>query len=148
MSASRGGDAYEPARAAPFVLAAAASASAPRRLTEQVVSFDAGGVSGHPNHVAVARGVRAFARTAAPHESGVDIFELETLGLARKFLGVFDVVPSALAGRLRRRVVVATSADPGASWRAMAAHASQMVWFRKLFVAFSSYTYVNSLRQV
>ena len=32
------------------------------------------------------------------------------------------------------------------NWRAMAAHASQFVWYRRLFVVFSCYTYVNVLR--
>ena len=36
---------------------------------------------------------------------------------------------------------------PSLNWRAMASHASQFVWYRRLFVVFSSYTYVNRLEQ-
>lgn len=34
---------------------------------------------------------------------------------------------------------------PAVAWPALRAHASQFVWFRKLFVLFSSYVYVNTL---
>ncbi|EJK70049.1 hypothetical protein THAOC_08630 [Thalassiosira oceanica] len=33
--------------------------------------------------------------------------------------------------------------DPTLVWRSMAAHASQFVWYRRLFVVFSRYTYIN-----
>ena len=36
---------------------------------------------------------------------------------------------------------------PNLNWRAMASHASQFVWYRRLFVVFSSYTYVNYLQR-
>ena len=38
--------------------------------------------------------------------------------------------------------------DPGLVRRAMAAHASQFVWYRRLSVAFSRYTYVNDLSRL
>ena len=40
------------------------------------------------------------------------------------------------------------SADPMLSWKAMATHQSQFVWYRRLFVVFSCYTFVNKLRPV
>ena len=38
--------------------------------------------------------------------------------------------------------------DPSLVWRAMAAHASQFVWYRRLFVVFSRYTYINDLSRL
>jgi N-acetylglucosaminylphosphatidylinositol deacetylase len=35
--------------------------------------------------------------------------------------------------------------DPRLNWAAMATHRSQFVWYRRLFVVFSSYTYYNKL---
>jgi LmbE family N-acetylglucosaminyl deacetylase len=35
--------------------------------------------------------------------------------------------------------------DPRLNWTAMATHRSQFVWYRRLFVVFSSYTYYNKL---
>ena len=37
--------------------------------------------------------------------------------------------------------------QPALNWRAMASHTSQFVWYRRLFVVFSCYTYVNRLKR-
>lgn len=36
--------------------------------------------------------------------------------------------------------------EPWLNWKAMATHESQFVWYRRLFVVFSCYTYVNKLK--
>lgn len=41
--------------------------------------------------------------------------------------------------------MVCMHSDPVPSWKAMSAHWSQFVWFRRLFVVFSVYTFVNHL---
>lgn len=38
--------------------------------------------------------------------------------------------------------------QPALNWRAMAAHNSQFVWYRRLFVVFSCYTYTNRLQKL
>lgn len=38
--------------------------------------------------------------------------------------------------------------DPALNWKAMSMHASQFVWYRRLFVVFSCYSYVNRLQHV
>jgi N-acetylglucosaminylphosphatidylinositol deacetylase len=38
--------------------------------------------------------------------------------------------------------------QPALTWRAMAAHNSQFVWYRRLFVVFSCYTYRNRLQKL
>mmetsp|Transcript_16944 Transcript_16944/g.42967 ORF Transcript_16944/g.42967 Transcript_16944/m.42967 type:complete len:273 (-) Transcript_16944:80-898(-) len=118
-----------------------------------VVTFDNYGVSGHPNHVAVHTGVREFAGSAhgrALGAGGVRYLELESVGFARKYIGPFDALVDLLAARASEPAehgrLVVSSTDAGLSWRAMAAHASQFVWFRRLFVAFSRYTFLNCLR--
>ena len=40
------------------------------------------------------------------------------------------------------------SVNPLLSWKAMATHESQFVWYRRLFVVFSCYTFVNKLRPI
>ncbi len=37
---------------------------------------------------------------------------------------------------------------PKLTWMAMAAHHSQFVWYRRLSVLFSTYTYINSLDEM
>jgi N-acetylglucosaminylphosphatidylinositol deacetylase len=41
---------------------------------------------------------------------------------------------------------ILTSLQPQLNYAAMACHATQFVWYRRLFVVFSTYTYVNMLR--
>ena len=128
----------------------------------QVISFDDGGVSGHRNHVATAQGVLAFARS--PRGASVAVFALESVSLLRKFSGPLDVLASAVAVATRAawaavmaaagestaipECVFVANPDPGAAQRALHAHASQAVWFRRLFVVFSRYAYVNTLNRV
>jgi N-acetylglucosaminylphosphatidylinositol deacetylase len=37
---------------------------------------------------------------------------------------------------------------PSLNWKVMAAHQSQFVWYRRLFVVFSCYTYCNKLKLI
>lgn len=103
---------------------------------DAVLTFDSRGVSGHPNHVATSAGVRLALRNKR-----VTLLELQTVRGA--FLG-----PFALVALLWRRGPVFVSLQPWKAWAAMAVHASQFVWFRKAFILFSSYTYVNYCRLV
>lgn len=118
----------------------------------QVLTFDEGGVSGHPNHVACARGARRWLATAAsgPDRSAVpDLYELATHPPWLKFLGPWAAVlllllnPSPADGT--RWLLFPTSLR--ATWAAMAAHASQLVWFRYLFLHGAVYPYANLIRQ-
>ena len=118
-----------------------------RRLDANVVlTFDERGVSGHPNHVAAYRGVRRWAadvrKTSA--SPSLEAWALVTVNPLRKFLTFGDVFASfALESHV---LVAATSAMEVR--RAMSLHRSQWVWYRKLFVVFSRYAYVNSLRRL
>jgi N-acetylglucosaminylphosphatidylinositol deacetylase len=122
------------------LLRARGDAPAGDRLCGSVVSFDEHGVSGHPNHSATHRGVRSLALSRrAGH---VAFFQLESVPLLRKYLGPLDLPLALAAGS---PVLVASTAVLD-SFRAMAAHASQFVWYRRLFIVFSRYTFINTLR--
>ena len=107
----------------------------------QVYTFDVGGVSGHPNHVATCAGVLqwwAAAPSSSSRSSLPEVWQLETVALPRKYVGPVDAPVSRALLALRRwqrrrqrqqadmRVVV--RACPGHAWRALLAHVSQMVW--------------------
>lgn len=66
---------------------------------------------------------------------------LETTSLLRKYIGPLDVLNASLVGR---PAFVASADGVQRVRRAMRAHASQFVWFRRLFVMFSAYTHVNT----
>lgn len=120
----------------------------------QVVTFDAGGVSGHPNHAALPHALADL--VAAPAAGGAGIRQrvwlLETTSLLRKYLGLLDLplsfllllATAARAGCSKPRRL-ALNFRPWMAYRAMLAHASQFVWYRRLFILFSRYTYVNTL---
>ena len=61
---------------------------------------------------------------------------------------VRDTVAAMACGVPREcthRSVLVASLDVRGCYAALAAHASQLVWFRRLFVVFSAYTYANRL---
>ena len=60
----------------------------------QILTFDAGGVSGHPNHAATFRGAQLFARQTGRRL--VKLLVLETTSVLRKYLGVLDLPISLL----------------------------------------------------
>jgi N-acetylglucosaminylphosphatidylinositol deacetylase len=117
-----------------------------------VVTFDEAGVSGHPNHVDTFRGVevvrKELHRADTEGRPLVVFLKLVTHSIPRKYSAAFSLLISAFAegvlGSDGSKCVVAVR--PGralSSFRGMQCHASQLVWFRYLFVWLSSYTFVN-----
>jgi hypothetical protein len=74
----------------------------------------------------------------------LQVWQLESVSLLRKYSGLVDVIWSMLLARPLQQAV-AVSSNPFVSYRAMQAHHSQFVWFRHLFVIFSRYTFINTL---
>ena len=105
-----------------------------------ILTFDLNGVSQHPNHLDVNHAMRQLHRRL--RKANVQFYQLESVGLLRKFLGALDVPIS----QLQRPYYQVFWGSLPLSWSAMARHKSQFVLFRKLFVLFSRYTYVNTLR--
>ncbi|XP_037493180.1 probable N-acetylglucosaminyl-phosphatidylinositol de-N-acetylase isoform X2 [Jatropha curcas] len=112
-----------------------------------IVTFDSYGISGHCNHRDVHHGVRKLV-----HENSrsIEAWELVSTNILRKYSGSLDVWLSMLSASKysKRAMHCLVNEQPHKSFHAMAEHSSQWVWFRKLFVAFSSYTYVNTLRKI
>ena len=196
-----------------------------------LVTFDAYGVSGHPNHGACLEGVKAYlemeAEARTSRTTAVEAWQLESVGLARNYSFLLDPFFVWIAGlvlvcfssdggegrrgggagggaggekgggRQKDRAAGAAQARARASarerlglgrqgakdregeeegslfkdslfdaepsntpantafntrpwlcYRAMVAHWSQFVWYRRLFVIFSRYTYVNTLQRM
>ena len=101
------------------------------------MTFDAEGVSGHLNHIACYRGVLELLL----QRPNLKAFALETTGIARKYSGAADIFVSRCCSSSLRYVWV----EPQLNWEAMQAHWSQFVWYRRLFVAFARYSFVNTL---
>ena len=122
-----------------------------------LLTFDHRGVSSHPNHCSIHAAVSSFLYS---RPGLVAAWELVSHSLPLKYgsiIGGALAVRAATAALRETRgrggagrgtaadCVVCVSWRPAVVWRCMAAHASQFVWYRRLFVVLSLYTYVNVL---
>ena len=117
-----------------------------------VVTFDERGASGHKNHASTSRGLvllRLASESQADSLFGTRFFELESAPFTSRFLGMLAVP----VGLVRSRVdpqpsVLYANLDVITAFCALAVHETQFVWFRKLFLVFSSYTFLNRLIEI
>lgn len=122
-----------------------------------LLTFDQGGVSGHSNHVDTYRGVQYWlshhhknTTTTTFQNKQVTGWKLATVSnIFVKYIPLlwlpcvlyFHLFPPAgwcLYWTSSIRLV----------WRAMAAHSSQFVWYRRLSVVFSQYSYSNAWSEI
>ncbi len=54
-----------------------------------IVTFDKNGISGHPNHIAVHKGV---AKVFDDSQFPIDVMTLTTVGFIRKYIGYADIM--------------------------------------------------------
>ncbi|XP_026579102.1 N-acetylglucosaminyl-phosphatidylinositol de-N-acetylase [Pseudonaja textilis] len=108
-----------------------------------VVTFDAEGVSGHLNHRSVYAAVRSLHSERKVPE-GCHFLVLETVNVFRKYISIWDAPLSCYKNR--DALFIATEKEAELAKRAMRCHHSQMLWFRYLYVRFSRYMVINSLR--
>ncbi|NXI31423.1 PIGL acetylase, partial [Sterrhoptilus dennistouni] len=111
-----------------------------------VVTFDAGGVSGHANHISLYSAVRydVCKLPWVPPWAGCRVLVLESVNLCRKYISFLDVLISCLLPR--DALFILTEEETEQAKRAMRCHRSQLLWFRQLYLLFSRYLVVNSLR--
>ena len=95
-----------------------------------VMTFDHRGVSSHPNHISTFQGCRLLKNTT--------LLSLRTINICRKYCSLLEVFWC----KPEQHHFFNLSAS--VNFRVLSQHHSQYVWFRKLFVLFSSYTFVNS----
>ncbi|RMX69042.1 hypothetical protein DD238_005459 [Peronospora effusa] len=125
---------------------------------DAVFTFDDYGVSGHPNHIATYNGVKqaiceqqekcnTLTAEDGKETKAVRGWALESTKILRKYVGLLDTALSFWLSRQRedeRQFVFVFK--PLWNYNAMALHQSQFVWYRRLFVAFSRYTFINTFR--
>ncbi|KAK3905481.1 putative deacetylase LmbE-like domain-containing protein [Staphylotrichum tortipilum] len=136
----------------------------PTASIDVLVTFDAGGVSGHPNHISLYHGAKTFVETLVAGKPGwappVDLYTLSTVPLVRKYTAFLDVLLTLASwavganksdkkrpGGLVFLNGLAGHGSIGTARTAMiSAHRSQMVWFRYGWITMSRYMYINDLR--
>ena len=149
------------------VASASVAAAISHSRARVVVTFDARGVTGHANHIATAVAVRRAHVEAGGSQSPWALYELRSVPSWRVFCGPIGVGTCAPRARTPWEVSWGTGAHAAAplpqgdvavrargwlpcaaSHRGMHAHASQYVWWRKLFVVAATYSYENVIRRV
>ncbi|EFN78659.1 N-acetylglucosaminyl-phosphatidylinositol de-N-acetylase [Harpegnathos saltator] len=109
-----------------------------------VVTFDKYGVSRHKNHISLYFAIAALCieKKVPPY---CKLYVLESVNIIRKYIQLLDLPISLLSApywylvtREQRRIIK----------KAMTAHKSQYVWYRKLYMIFSRYTFINTLQEV
>ncbi|KFW86484.1 N-acetylglucosaminyl-phosphatidylinositol de-N-acetylase, partial [Manacus vitellinus] len=111
-----------------------------------VVTFDAGGVSGHTNHISLYSAVRyrMVIISSLWEQLRCRVLVLESVNLLRKYISFLDVPISCLLPG--DALFILSEEETEQAKRAMRCHRSQLLWFRRLYVLFSRYMVVNSLR--
>ncbi|KAG6107146.1 hypothetical protein E4U13_007080 [Claviceps humidiphila] len=138
--------------------------SKPTANIDVLITFDAHGVSSHPNHISLYHGARLFLSTLmrgkAEWPCPVDLYTLTSVPMARKYSGFLDVFATMAAwvagsgyrdkshpGRLLFMNQLLGGQGLPRAWGAMTrAHKSQMVWFRYFWILLSRYMLMNDLK--
>ncbi|KAM9370627.1 N-acetylglucosaminyl-phosphatidylinositol de-N-acetylase [Phaethornis superciliosus] len=107
-----------------------------------VITFDAGGVSGHANHISLYTALR-YLHSEGKLPEGCLVLVLESVNLFRKYLSILDVLFSCLLPR--DALFILTEEETEQAKRAMRCHRSQLLWFRRIYLLFSRYMVINSL---
>lgn len=144
----------------------------PTATIDVLITFDAGGVSGHPNHRALYQGAVLFLKSLMKGHGGwecpVTLYTLPSVNILRKYSGVLDAMVTMAVGGVANIVGGVTGdkkmsrADRGKErvlfmsgvqgyWKAREAmvkgHKSQMVWFRWGWITVGRYMYINDLKR-
>ena len=137
------------------------SKEAPQATIHAIITFDAGGVSAHPNHKSLYTGAHAFLKALMHRHSGwecpIKLYTLTTTSVFRKYISLLDA-PATMIGVITRKkelgnyptpmMFVSSPVGYRTAQRAMTtAHESQMRWFRWGWISFSRYMVLNDLKK-
>lgn len=134
-----------------------------------IITFDREGVSHHANHCAIFySSISIYVASLLPEGkshfnhnnlvlvdrfyhyfdlfyTGCRLFTLDSINLCRKYTFLFDLLISML---LSNYWSILNWTDFRLVQKAMYEHHSQMVWFRRLYIIFSRYMIINTLREM
>lgn len=111
---------------------------------DTVITFDGYGISAHPNHIACFRAMQ-YLYTHGLIPAGVQVFILESVPVWRKYVIPLDGLISSCHSTF---FYISSPVIYFVTLRAMWAHRSQMLWFRYLYMIFSRYILINTLKRI
>ena len=138
-----------------------------------LITFDAGGISGHANHISLYNGARHWlnkiTKDRPGHDSPVELYTLTSIPIWRKYVSILDAPYTLFKGvminifdRMQKSnrkgsktglipskiLFVSPPWDVLKGQRAMVyGHKSQMRWFRWGWIGLGRYMVVNDLRR-
>lgn len=142
-------------------MASVSSKEAPQATIDAIITFDAHGISSHPNHKSLHNGAHAFLKALMHRHSGwecpIKLYTLTTTSIFRKYLSLVDA-PATLVGSVISKKELGSFPTPllfvsspigyRTAQKAMTtAHESQMRWFRWGWITFSRYMILNDLKK-
>ncbi|XP_075146241.1 phosphatidylinositol glycan anchor biosynthesis class L [Haematobia irritans] len=111
---------------------------------QAVFTFDRDGVSQHPNHCAVYYAAASLCLTnLLPKDC--KLYALDSINIVRKYLSILDIICTCF---MARHWCILSWQQASVVRSAMRKHESQMKWFRWLYIYFSRYMFINSIREV
>lgn len=134
---------------------------APQANIDAIITFDARGISGHPNHKSLYDGAHTFLKAIMHRHSGwecpIKLYTLTTTTIFRKYASLLDA-PATLIVAITRKKELGDFPTPLLSvnspfayrtaQKAMTtAHESQMRWFRWGWITLSRYMIINDLKK-
>lgn len=134
---------------------------APQTTVDAIITFDAHGISSHPNHKSLHDGAHTFLKALMHRHSGWDcpikLYTLTTTSILRKYMSVLDA-PATLVGAILAKkdlgeyptplLFVSTPKGYRTAQGAMTtAHQSQMRWFRWGWIGAARYMVINDLKR-
>jgi N-acetylglucosaminylphosphatidylinositol deacetylase len=142
-------------------MASISSKEAPQALVDVIITFDAHGISGHPNHKSLYNGAHAFLKGLMHRHSGwecpIKLYTLTTTNILRKYLSFLDLPGVILGAMVARKelggyptplTIVSSPFGYRKAQKAMTtAHESQMRWFRWGWITLSRYMILNDLKK-
>lgn len=111
---------------------------------QAIITFDRDGVSHHPNHCAVYYATASLC-LANLLPKDCKFYTLESINIIRKYLSIFDLLCTCL---MSTHWCILSWKEASIIRHAMRKHTSQMKWFRWLYIYFSRYMFINSIREV
>lgn len=138
----------------------------PTATIDTLITFDAHGISSHPNHISLYHGARHWLSSLMAGRSGwkcpVEMYTLTSTNIFRKYIGFLDSPATLIiggwraAGMAQRKkreeppslLFISDFGQYRTGQNAMVkAHKSQMRWFRWAWICIGRYMVVNDLKR-
>jgi N-acetylglucosaminylphosphatidylinositol deacetylase len=142
-------------------MASVSSKEAPQATIDTIITFDAHGISSHPNHKSLHNGAHTFLKALMHRHGGWDcpikLYTLTTTSVFRKYASLLDAPFTISRAILQKKelgsfptplLFVSSPVGYRRAQKAMTtAHKSQMRWFRWGWISMSRYMVINELKK-